>query len=335
MFEVELNAPLNVEWEITSACNLRCRHCYVSAGARLPEELTTEEALKLIGELDEIGISDITLSGGEPFLRKDIWLIIDELHKRQIPFTIYTNATLLDAEVVEKLVNRKVKSISVSLNGATAETHNFVQNASTFNLVLKAIKLLKENNIKVQVLFTLMKINAKETDDLIKLTRELDVDSLCIYPFYPAGRGRENLQYLELDAKIARDILTEAVQKNNGKPPTIYVGGCLSRHFSPTKKHSLIKGAPCAKLMALVTADGHLRPCNFLPFRTRHGVKEKKIAELWNEPLFENIRDWNKSAPPECSNCEHIHLCFSSCLSMHLDMLDSNFKATLESLADK
>jgi radical SAM protein with 4Fe4S-binding SPASM domain len=334
MFEVELNAPLNVEWELTSACNLRCRHCYVSAGTGLLDELSTKEALELIAELDQIGISDITLSGGEPFLRKDIWLIIDELRKRQIPFIIYTNATLLNTEIVEKLVNYNAKSISVSLNGATAETHNFVQNAPTFDLVLNAIKLLRENEIRVQVLFTLMKTNANEVDDLIKLTRELNVDSLCIYPFYPSGRGRENLQYLELDAKIVSDILTKAVQKNNGSLPYIYVGGCLSRHFSPTKKHSLIKGAPCAKLMAVVTADGHLRPCNFLPFRTKQGIRERKIVELWNDPLFEKIRDWNKSIQVDCSDCRHVHLCFGSCLSMHQYRLDSDFASMLASVSN-
>ena len=139
MFEVKLNAPLNVEWEITNLCNLRCRHCYVGAGEKISKELTTKEALDLIAELDRIGVLDITISGGEPFLRRDIWQIIQEIKKREIPFIIYTNGTLLNKQRIQRLVETDVDSISISLNGAKPETHNFVQAANTFERVLRTI----------------------------------------------------------------------------------------------------------------------------------------------------------------------------------------------------
>lgn len=335
MFEVKLNAPLNVEWEVTNLCNLRCRHCYVSAGESLAAELTTEEALTLIDELDQIGVSDITISGGEPFLRNDIWEIIKELKKREIPFILYTNGTLLNNMKVRRLVETGVKTMSVSLNGARPETHNFVQNAPTFEKVLEVMKMIKSKNIRLQVLFTLMKINAHEIDDLFILAEEIGIDVICVYPFYPVGRGKNALDHLEMNPKNIKNILMMALEKAKDYSMKVYVGGCLNRYYSSTEKHSLIKGAPCAKLMAIITADGHLRPCNFLPFRTKHGVKARKITELWKGPIFQKIRDWNKFTELDCSGCDSFPVCFGSCLSIHIQRFNNvNLESELEKLSE-
>jgi len=321
MFEVELNAPLDVEWEVTNACNLRCRHCYVAAGERLKEELDTSKALRLVDELDRIGVTDITISGGEPFLRSDLWRIVKEIKSRKIPCTLYTNATLLNEERIRKLVKHDIKSVSVSLNGGTAETHNFVQNANTFRRVLTAIKGLNDHGIKVQVLFTLMKMNMNEFDALIELSKKLNVASICIYPFYPQGRGRKNLDYLAPDAQDTLEFLRKATEFAQPRP-YIYVGGCLSQKFTPRPKHSLIKGNPCGKLTAIITSDGHLRPCNFLPYCTRYTLQEKGITDLWSEPIFERVRNWRKrmARKIDCKNCKLFPTCMGVCLSLHSTM---------------
>lgn len=318
MFEVELNAPLDVEWEITNACNLRCLHCYVAANEKLEKELDTNEALRLVEELDNTGVTDITISGGEPFLRSDLWRIIEEIKSRRIPFSVYTNGTLLNDKRIRRLAEYNIKTISVSLDGATAETHNFVQNAKTFDKVLAAIKSLQDYDVKVQVLFTLMKVNFTEFDVLVELCKKLNVDSVCIYPFYAQGRGRENLDYLTLEASKTIDFLRKATEFQQ-PPPHMYVGGCLSRKFTPKRKNSLIRGNPCGKLTAIITADGHLRPCNFLPHSTEHSVRERSIHELWNEPIFEQVRNWRERMTQKinCQNCELFPICMGMCLSMH------------------
>jgi radical SAM protein with 4Fe4S-binding SPASM domain len=318
MFEAELNNPLDVEWEITNACNLRCRHCYVAAGEKLEKELDTNEALRLVAELDKIGVTDITISGGEPLLRSDLWQVIEEINSRKVPFMLYTNATLLDEEKIKKLAEYNVKGISLSLNGATAETHNFVQNADTFEKVLWAIKRLNDYGIAVQALFTLMKVNVNEFDALIDLAKKSNISSICIYPFYPQGRGKNNLDRLALDPKTTIEFISRAVQFKQ-HPPVVFVGGCLGRKFRQERKYSIVKGNPCGKVTAIISADGHLRPCNFLPFRTKYGVREKSISELWNEPVFENVRNWRKKIDEkvDCENCLYFPVCMGICLSMH------------------
>lgn len=318
MSEAELNNPLDVEWEITNACNLRCRHCYVAAGKKLENELDTREALRIVAELDKIGVTDITISGGEPFLRSDLWQVIEEINSRKIPFILYTNATLLDEHKIKRLAEYGVKGISLSLNGATAATHNFVQDADTFEKVLWAVKRLNDHGILVQALFTLMKVNVNEFNALIELARKLKISSICIYPFYPQGRGKDNLNHLALDPKTSMDFLSKAMQFKQ-HPPSVLVGGCLKMKFASERKYSIVKGNPCGKITAIISADGHLRPCNFLPFRTKYGIREKSISELWNEPVFKNVRNWRKKIDKkvDCQNCVHFPVCMGICLSIH------------------
>lgn len=333
-FEPRLRAPLNVEWEITNACNLRCKHCYVSAGEGLDSELTTNEALKLVKELDEIGVTDITISGGEPLLRKDIWKILKETNRRQIPVILYTNGTLLNRAKMSKLVACGAKMISVSLNGALPETHNFVQNSPTFDKVIEAMRTVKSSNIGLQILFTLMRINTNEIDDLFRLGEERKVDAICIYPFYPAGRGRNALDKLKLDPKSVPNLLATIARKARKYPFKLYIGGCLSRRYFPTRGSLLLKGAPCSKLMAVIAADGRLRPCNFLPFRTKHGVRDKTLRTLWKDPLLERIRNWNELTQPNCSQCNDFPVCLGTCLSIHLQKHENaNLQSKLEQLS--
>jgi len=300
----------------------------------LPAELTTKEALTLIDELELIGVSDVTISGGEPFLRRDIWKIMKKMKMKDIPFTLYTNGTLLNDEKIKRLIECGVKMISVSLNGARPETHNFVQNAPTFHRILEAMKSIKRKGMSLQVLFTLLKINTPEIDDLLVLAKEISIDVICFYPFYPAGRGKNALDLLELNPKHIKNILSTALKKAKEYSIKAYVGGCLNRYYSHMKKYSLIKGAPCAKLMCIITADGHLRPCNFLPFKTKNSVRERKITELWKDELFQRVRDWNKSVKLICSKCDSFPVCFGSCLSIHLQKYgDTNLRSELEKLS--
>ncbi len=320
MVEPILRAPLNVEWEITKACNLRCKHCYTSAGKKEPEELTTEQVLYIIDHLDTIGVSDITLSGGEPLLRNDLEVIIADLAKREIPFVLYTNGLLLSGERLQSLKEAGARSFSLSLNGTTKKTHNFVHGADTFDTIVERISQLKENNCYVQALYTLMKMNLQEAIELPSLMDKIGLDSICIYPFYPAGRGIHHLSQFEVEGETLYRIIEELL-----KDERIYLGGCLRGIFSG----SLVKGSPCARLMCMITSEGKLRPCNFLPFQTEESLLQKDAYTLWKSPVFQKIRDWQNLVTRECTTCEFTKTCRGNCLAFHLPQLSEEEITTL------
>lgn len=312
MVEPILRAPLNVEWEITKACNLRCKHCYTSAGAKEPEELTTEHVLTVIDHLDEVGISDITISGGEPLLRKDLEVIFADLKRRELPFTLYTNGLLLSRERQHSLIKAGARTFSLSLNGTKKETHNYVHGADTFDTILKKITQLKDDNVNVQVLYTLMKINLEEALELPSFMEKIGLDSLCIYPFYPTGRGFDHLSEFEVPGKEMYHTIVELLKNER-----IYLGGCLQGIF----RGSMIKGSPCGKIMCMVTSEGKLRPCNFLPFQTEESLLQKDVYTLWKSPVFEKVRTWQKLVERKCDQCEYVKTCRGDCLAFHMPLL--------------
>ena len=100
--------PHSVVWEITFACNMRCLHCGTSAGKKRPDELTTDEALRLIDELAELGTDNIALSGGEPLLREDWLLLARRIKERGMNPLMVTNGMAVTDKVVAGYGKRSV-----------------------------------------------------------------------------------------------------------------------------------------------------------------------------------------------------------------------------------
>ncbi len=109
----------SVVWSVTGRCNYRCRHCYMDAPDGKYGELTTEEAFHMIDQMAECGIFKIDITGGEPFVRKDIWQLIDRLNSYHIKIrTIYTNGWLLTDHVLDEFEKRGIyPHFSISYDG--------------------------------------------------------------------------------------------------------------------------------------------------------------------------------------------------------------------------
>ncbi|MBE0616839.1 MAG: radical SAM protein, partial [Proteobacteria bacterium] len=160
--EQGLKAPVNLTWEVTLACNLRCRHCLSSSGHSAARELDTREALALVGELHEAGVFQVNFGGGEPFLRPDFGKILEACHDRGVMTCISTNGTLLDEPLVDRLSRSGLVAIQVSLDGARAETCDGLRGAGTSVRALGALKLLASSPIPTSINAVLTTSNASE-----------------------------------------------------------------------------------------------------------------------------------------------------------------------------
>jgi MoaA/NifB/PqqE/SkfB family radical SAM enzyme len=116
----EAPKPRHAVWEFTSACDQKCVHCGPRSGARRPDELTTEEALRLVDELVEAGVGEVTLIGGEAYLREDVTLIVRHLRERGLTVTLTTGGYNLTRDIADALVIAGVQSVSVSIDGLQA-----------------------------------------------------------------------------------------------------------------------------------------------------------------------------------------------------------------------
>ena len=121
---ISLYAPFLVVWDFTHKCNLNCKHCYSNSGAVREEELTTKEALAVVDQLADAGVTALAFSGGEPLTRKDFFEVATHAADRGLYVSVATNGTLLTKENVQKLKQAKVNYVEVSIDGATAKTHD-------------------------------------------------------------------------------------------------------------------------------------------------------------------------------------------------------------------
>ncbi len=180
---------------LTNRCNLLCEHCWLSSGSSNDIEASYEIDLDTIKRAIEdaisIGLSGVKITGGEPFLRGDILELIDFLHEKGLETTIETNGTLITEKTVDRLKKNEVSLVCVSLDGASAETHDRLRNApNSFNRVMKAIRLLKQADIDIQIIMTLYRSNIDELYILMDMLADIGVDSLSINPLVPSGRGK-------------------------------------------------------------------------------------------------------------------------------------------------
>ena len=118
-------SPFQVVWNITRACNLRCKHCYESAGERTADEMSTEDALECIEKLADTGVVFLAFSGGEPTLRPDILGLIRSATKKGMYVAMATNGKVFSRlERVREFKKAGLKFVQISLDGANSETHD-------------------------------------------------------------------------------------------------------------------------------------------------------------------------------------------------------------------
>lgn len=186
-------------WEITKRCNLSCIHC-ISYSPFIPKELTTKECLKVIDKLKEFGCRELFLTGGEPFVRKDIFLILSYAKKRGFYIGVITNGVLIDKKEALKMKGL-VDKIGVSLDGSKAEINDKIRGKGTFKKIIKAINLLNSAGFCLELYITLCRINFMDLRNILKLASLLEIERVNIREVSLKGRALKNQKKLQLSEK--------------------------------------------------------------------------------------------------------------------------------------
>jgi len=196
----------------TLACNLRCKHCLVSAGARLKEELTTSEILKLVDDAVELGVRRIYLTGGEPFIKDDIFEIIEYItREKELELIVLSNATLFDDEKISKLDKLKSQKLilQVSLEGPTEEIHDKLRGEGSFNKTVDGIKRLVDIGIIPIVSTAVSKYNEDDIKSTSEFLSTLGIKDHHILWMHQKGRGASNVDELYVPTEKVTRIMRE------------------------------------------------------------------------------------------------------------------------------
>jgi mycofactocin biosynthetic radical S-adenosylmethionine protein MftC len=305
--EMGLSSPVNLTWEVTYACNLRCTHCLSASGDAVAEELTTGEALDLVEQMHQAGVFQINFGGGEPFMRPDFEQILDACHLRGIMTCISTNGTLLDNELVERLSRTRLVAIQVSLDGAEKATCEAIRGAGTYDDALRALRLLAQSPIPTSINTVLTRQNASEIPAMYELADELGV-TLRVSRFRPSGRGSDNWETLRPTPKQLLDF--SAWLESRGDVRT---GDSFFSLTAQQRQGLGLNLCGAAKLTCCVGPTGNVYPCAFMQLDAFEAgsLRRSSFQEIWNSAsIFESLRGLRIHS---CEDCQRFDQCHGGC----------------------
>jgi radical SAM protein with 4Fe4S-binding SPASM domain len=180
-----------VFWEVTKGCNLRCIHCRASATElSSPTDLPTRTALGIIDQIAAAANPILVLSGGEPLYRSDIFQLARYGTDKGLRVALATNGTLVTKDVARMIVDSGVKRVSISLDGADAQTHDSFRGIpGAFDAAVAGLRNLKALGMSVQINMTIARHNAKQLPQVLDLARNLGADALHTFLLVPVGCG--------------------------------------------------------------------------------------------------------------------------------------------------
>jgi len=185
----------SIYFYLTEGCNLACRHCWIApkyqAGSTIYPSLSYELFVSIVQQARKLGLSSVKLTGGEPLLHPDIVAILRYIRSEDLRCVIETNGLLCSPALVEEIRQCNNPFVSVSLDGARPETHEWVRGvAGSFDQAIGGIKNLVAAGLNPQVIMSVMRRNVAEIEDVIRLTEKLGAASVKFNIVQPTARGQ-------------------------------------------------------------------------------------------------------------------------------------------------
>jgi radical SAM protein with 4Fe4S-binding SPASM domain len=308
--------PHVVAWNLTKRCNLRCSHCYISAGPfeTAESELTTAECRRVIDQLLAVNPSPmLILSGGEPLLRDDLAEIASYASGRGATVVVGTNGTTLSEPRVEMLAGAGVSGVAVSVDSLDAGTHDhFRGGAKALDRTREALGRLREHRIDFVVQTTATPQNAAEIPALIEWAAAEGAVCFNLYFLVPTGRG---VDLMDLEPQRIESLLAElAAAESRYRGAMMVRAKCaphFMRHVHAQDKDSPVLSyrtrCPCGIDYCRITPDGKLTPCPYMP--TEAGdLRRQSFGEIWSgSKILADLRE--RKLGGRCGSCEYRLVC--------------------------
>ncbi|MGQ9621748.1 MAG: radical SAM/SPASM domain-containing protein [Bacteroidales bacterium] len=308
-----LRAPIFVWWDITYACNLRCKQCYSNSGKPAPNELSTPEAKELIRQLAQMKVFYIYFLGGEPLLRPDFFELAKYAHDSGIEIMMSTNGWFVTSEIASRIEEAGFMHVRVSLDGATAETHDSIRGVrGSFERAVRALKILRKTSIpRLGISPTVLTENADEIAALIELAVSLDLDEMQIVQLCRTGRGSRAIAPNSVQLQKVKEVFEDYRERFSGILNLTATEGISMDTSEPglCSVFSDFWGCPAGRTCVAIEAEGTIQPC-ILYGVSAGNVRQASFYDIWNHsPLFQKMRQ----VPTECSECLYARICSGDC----------------------
>jgi radical SAM protein with 4Fe4S-binding SPASM domain len=312
-----LSAPATVDFLITSRCNLHCAHCYADNDKAEAQDYPLAALEATFDQLEQIGVLEVRISGGEPLLHKDIHQIIGVLKNKRFRKLLLTNGMLLTDEIVLALKEEGITP-TVSLDDCIAEAHNrFRGSMAAFERTLTGLALLQKHGVEYGVNCCLNKNNLNRIQDIIDLCVKYGAARIAFLDLKSTGRMRDNPDWMPTNAEYEAVLKKLFVARAKNRKIDVSVDAFL--HCYPMQESIVL-----AKEQGLVScragvsrlsigSDGTVYPCNFVVGDSEWAMgnlSEASLEEIWFSPKWLFFRGQTKIENlHNCKKCKKIAIC--------------------------
>lgn len=290
-------------WNLTSRCNLSCRHCYrdsASTVKRQEAELSDEKCITLVAEIKELNPPIVLLSGGEPLLRRNIFEIVRACKALGLRVGLSTNGTLIDRAMAEKIRQSSVDYVGISIDGK-AESHDKLRGLSgASEASWQALELLNNLGVKTGVRFTLTKANRGELMDILKRTLESGSKRFCLDKFFKKIKEISlidpEFEALTTDSPADGMFLSRFVIDEQASL------SCIRSHG----------GCSAGERVVYLDSTGEVYPCQFLRGQALGNVLKKPLTDIWTDnqnTFLRQLRNKKNLLTGKCGECAHKEIC--------------------------
>jgi len=274
----EYRAPLFLAWQLTNRCGARCITCCEESGPdkAWPDELTRAEALELGRRIVASGIPYVAFGGGEPLGVSHCWELFELLAAGGVALKIETDGSHIDDAAAARLAKLGVECVQISVDGATAATHERARPGSSFASAIAAIRRLADRGLAPQLVFVPTRLNLGEAVDTYELAVELGCSAFVTGPLMRIGRAAANWNRIacpEEDWQATVTALRKHAQARQAAIAlSIYPWDILTE---------LEQRLASPQAMLLVVPNGKVKLLNALPFAPAD-LRRDSLEQAWN-----------------------------------------------------
>lgn len=311
-----LSHPFRVFYDITYCCNLKCRHCFTNSGEKNKNEMNFEQKRRLIKQCKDLNVGRISIAGGEPFCDNNIIEFLKLCKENQLEVSITTNGTLLDQNTVKRVDDLGIKTLTVSLDGGTEKSNDFIRGKNSFKRTLEGLDNLKKfYNHNYCIKTTLMKTNMDDIDELIKIAIEKKCWSIKFNCVREDGRARENAKDIVLNQEEYIKVIKNIEKIRKKYKDIIDIKAPLNVFCEDDYDYIEELGFGCFAGKESICIDplGNVKPCSHFPKEFICGnILNEELTDIWhNSSILKKFR--NLKGNIKCNECSEYQKCRGGC----------------------
>jgi radical SAM protein with 4Fe4S-binding SPASM domain len=312
--------PIVIGWELTLACNIRCRHCGSTAGEERRNELSLTESLAICDEIRDLLVSEVDFTGGEPLMKEGWDTIAARLTKLGITTKLLSNGLLLNEENIKRMQDAGVSGVGISIDGPE-NSHDFIRGRNgMYRKILESIERVQSAGLPLTIITTVNGLNVGLLWEIYNQLKTLSIERWQIQPLFPYGRSHEteelalsDEQYLELGR-----FYQEWSAKEHMDGPLVLPADSFGYFTELDPRDPPWNGCPAGLIACGVTSDGRVKGCLSMPDNLSEGdVRSESLWKIWTNPdSFAYNRKYRGNVGRNCVGCEHIEACNGGCAAM-------------------